>query len=112
MEADVIARPKRSKWTSIHFPNLEELLLRRVLALPKASMRGFDSTIFSPMVMPLRGLRALLEALTANSTLSQLEIYPCKLDQDDPCLFGEVAKLLAHVIFELRVKRPYSVLLK
>ena len=36
-------RPAPSKSISTNFPKREELSLRTVLALPKASSRGFDS---------------------------------------------------------------------
>lgn len=40
--------------TSMYFPNREELLLRKVLALPKLSSRGLESRIWFSMLGPMR----------------------------------------------------------
>lgn len=40
--------------TSMYFPNREELLLRKVLALPKLSSSGLESRIWFSMLGPMR----------------------------------------------------------
>ena len=49
----LIVEEFRSKSKRVNLPNLEELSFLKVLALPKASSRGFDATMRSAIVGPV-----------------------------------------------------------
>ena len=61
--------PRPVKCTSIHLPKREELLLRTVLALPKASSTGFAASSLScmlPSELPAASAKNLRQCLVAS----------------------------------------------